>query len=58
MSNLPKRFVAAPIAGLPRPELHGCQSLFSAVLSQPRLPNTADTGRIRFGASFRLPSGK
>jgi len=58
MSNLPKRFVAAPIAGLPRPELHGCLSLFPAVLPQSRLPNTVDTGRIRFGATMRLPPGK
>ena len=54
MSDLPKRFVAAPIAGLPRPELHGCGSLFPTVLSQPKLPNVADAGRIRFGAGFRL----
>ena len=58
MSNLPKRFVAAPIAGLPRPELHGCGSLFPTVLPQPKLPNTVDTGRIRFGAVARLPLGK
>ena len=57
MSNLSKRFVPARIAGLPGPELHGCGSQFPA-LSQPKLPNIADTGRIRFGAGFRLPLGK
>ncbi len=58
MNNLPKRFVPARVAGLPVPELHGCGSRFPVLLDQPKLPSIADTGRIRFGAGYRLPLGK
>ena len=54
MSDMPKRFVAAPIAGL---AWLWVAFLLRFCLSRS-FPNVADAGRIRFGAGFRLSLGK
>ncbi|MGA8193427.1 MAG: hypothetical protein WB902_08655 [Acetobacteraceae bacterium] len=60
----PNTIVSADIGGLPHPEplrglaVAGSQSSVSLPPPVSSGPNVADSGRISFGAGFRLRSGK
>jgi hypothetical protein len=55
----PSRPLAAGFAGLPHPEPL-CIPSHSGALPRPisSLPNVTDSGRICFGAGYRLPPSK
>jgi hypothetical protein len=63
-SCTPKRLPLPSVAALPDPELQRISSPshgeIGAALPRPvsMLPNIADSGRICFGAGFRLPINK
>jgi hypothetical protein len=56
----PSRPLAPGFAGLPHPEPLRIPSHSGGALPRPisSLPNVADSGRVCFGAGYRLPASK